>query len=140
VQRVRAFAALIFRHPEVAERLDTVERFRNAKESLPLAQTAQAVCYPRSTLYDWDALYKGDPASLVNASRRRKTAPIRTVRAPKLRATILKMRKRFAWGHREDLRHPAGSRLEGLGDLRRPRRAGAPGERQDQADKLREGA
>jgi len=82
----------------VAERLDAVERFRNAKESLLSAQAAQAVGYPQSTLYDWDALYKGDPASLVNGSRRRKTAPTRTVRTPELRAAILKMRKRFVWG------------------------------------------
>jgi len=54
--------------------------------------------HPRSTLYDWDALYKGDPASLVNGSRRRKTVPARTVRTPEFRAAILKMRKRFAWG------------------------------------------
>jgi len=39
-QRNCAFAALICRHPEVAERLDTVERFRNAKEGLPSAQAA----------------------------------------------------------------------------------------------------
>jgi len=56
------------------------------------------VGYPQSTLYGWDALYKGDPASLVNDSRRRKTVPARTVRTPELRAMILKMRKRFAWG------------------------------------------
>jgi len=86
-QRDRAFAALIFRHPEVAERLDAVERFRNAKDSLPSAQGARAVGYPRSTLYDWDALYKEDPASLVNGSRRRKTAPARILRTAELRTT-----------------------------------------------------
>jgi len=67
-QRDRAFATLISRHPEVAERLDAVERFRTAKESLPSAQAAQAVGYPQSTLYGWDALFKGDLASLVNGS------------------------------------------------------------------------
>jgi len=88
-QRDRAFAALICLHPGVAERLGA---------SLPSAQAAQTVGCPRSTLYDWDALYKGDPASLVNSLRRRKTAPAWTVRAPELRAAILKMRKRFTWG------------------------------------------
>jgi len=97
-QRDRAFAALIFRHPEVAERLDAVEWFRNAKASLSSVQTAYAVGYLRSTLYGWDALCKGDPVSLVNDSRRCKTAPVGTVRMPELRATTQKLRKHFAWG------------------------------------------
>jgi len=97
-QRDRAFAALIFRHPEVAERLDTVERFRNAKDSLPSAQAVQAVGYPRPTLYGWDALYKGDLPSLVNGSRRSKTPLVRTARMSELQAAILKIHKRFAWG------------------------------------------
>jgi len=91
----RAFAAQVFRHPDVAERLDAVERFHNAKDSL---RSAPAMGYPRSTLYGWDALYKGDPASLVNGLRPRKTVPARTVRTSDLRAAILKMRKRLAWG------------------------------------------
>jgi len=38
------FTALIFRRPEVAERLDAVKRFRNAKACLPSALAAQAMC------------------------------------------------------------------------------------------------
>jgi len=136
-QRDCALAAQIFRHPEVAERLGAVERFRDATDSLPSAQT---VGYLRSAMYSCDALYKGDPVSFENGSRRRKTALEQTVRTPGFRAAILKTRKRFALGIEKicAILHKAGRKVSETSVGRVLQEPLASGKRQDQADKLRE--
>jgi len=82
------FAELIRSHPEVAERLHAIIRFREARTRLPVAQAARAVGYPLSRLYAREGRFNDDPVSLANGSRRRKTAPQRTARTPEVRAAI----------------------------------------------------
>jgi len=45
------FVELIRSHPEVAERLHALTRFREAKPRLSVAQSARAVGYPQSAPY-----------------------------------------------------------------------------------------
>jgi len=50
-RQASVFADLIRSHPDVAERLHALIRFRETKNRLPVAQAAQAVSYPQSSLY-----------------------------------------------------------------------------------------
>jgi len=97
-RRAPVFAGLIRSHPEVAGRLHAPIRFRETKPRLPVAQAAQAVGRPQSTLYAREGRFDGDPSSLADRSRRRKTVPQRTARTLEARAAILDMRTRFARG------------------------------------------
>lgn len=97
-RRDRAFADLISRHPEVAERLDAICCFRDAKTRMTVHDAAEAAGYPLSTLYSWDTQYDGDPASLANLSRARKTLPERLARTPEITARIRELRKASPMG------------------------------------------
>jgi len=98
-RRAPAFSELIQSHPEVAERPYALIRIREAKTRFPVAQAARAVGYPPSTLYAWEGRFAGDPASLTDRSRCRKTEPRRTARTPQVQAAIKRMRTHFAWGN-----------------------------------------
>jgi len=63
------FAELIRSHPEVAERMHAIIRFREVKIRLPVAQAVRAVGFPLSTLYARRHRLDGDPASLADRSR-----------------------------------------------------------------------
>jgi len=69
-QRDRVFAALICRNSGVGERLDAVERFRNAKAGLPSAQARRPWAIHDRRCTPGRRWTTAPPASLANGSRR----------------------------------------------------------------------
>jgi len=88
------------RHPEIAERLDVLERCRVATQDLPVRKAAKVVGKGLAAIDEWVArLEEGGPANLAKRSTRPRNMRLRERRTPELVALITELRnERFAWG------------------------------------------
>jgi len=91
---------LISRHPEIAERLDVLERYWVATQDLPVRKAAKVVGKGLSTIDEWVArLEEGGPGNLAKRSARPHNMRPREKHTPELVALITELRnEHFAWG------------------------------------------
>jgi len=89
------------RHPEIAERLDVLERYWVATQDLPVRKAAKVVGKGLTTIDQWVArLEEGGPANLAKHSTRPKNIRKPDKRTPEVLTRIKKLREE----------HPSASR------------------------------
>jgi len=91
---------LTLRCPEIAGRLDALERCRVATQDLPVGKAANVVGNGLAIINEWVSRFeKSGPAKLVRRSTRPHNMGLRERRTPELVALITELRnKHFAWG------------------------------------------